>query len=597
MKMNLKGSLRAKLILVFLSLAIIPLLVASIFIGYFSYSNQLNQAKSVQKLIALRASEGVLSFFRNSTLELVTLIQTHELLAMNHGELDELLRLIIFGKNQFGHEPNRFLQLRILDASGATKVVASIDSPEVSEKEWSAFETDFSLVTQREALAFLGPIRYPLEIAEPLISVFLPLETYNGEDPEGYIAGLLRLQKIWGHLERFSIGFRSTVFLLNERGRVIAHPDPSVVLSGITHQLPESPGVGTGLLGGLVLENWHTINFGGQSLVIVAEQPISEVISLTLEFASTLGAVMLVAIILSGLISLWVMRDVLIPMEKLTNAIRQVGKGELFTRVYLHRNDEIGYLANQFNEMTTSLDDHSTKLKGSNLELQRMNRELDEFSYVASHDLQEPLRKLRAFGGLLLKDLENNDRERVEKDIRFITDSVNHMEKLIQDLLSLSRSSRATLSVEPVALDTCVDLALESLSLLLEERRANVVREQLPVVNGDKMQLTQVYQNLVSNAIKYHPGSPTVWISADQAELGWVFGVKDNGTGIHPDYHAQIFLPFKRLHGRSEHEGTGMGLAICRKVIERHGGKIWVESQEGEGAHFKFTIDMKGIES
>lgn len=234
------------------------------------------------------------------------------------------------------------------------------------------------------------------------------------------------------------------------------------------------------------------------------------------------------------------------------------------------------------------------ELKNHVVELARMNAELDEFSYVASHDLQEPLRKLLAFSDWLRRDLGDDLPERAARDIEFITEAAKRMQSLVQDLLTLSRTGKTSMVREWVELENVVDRALNALELRIRESGAEIVRDPLPPVWGDPTLLTQLYQNLIGNAIKFvdHP-PPRIHLTAEHLNGEWIFGVKDNGIGIKPEHVKEIFQPFKRLHGKGEYDGSGIGLAVCRKVMERHHGRLWVESGEGRGAHFKFVLRVK----
>ncbi len=233
------------------------------------------------------------------------------------------------------------------------------------------------------------------------------------------------------------------------------------------------------------------------------------------------------------------------------------------------------------------------QLREQNISLANKNRELDEFTYVASHDLQEPLRKLVSFSTLLKTDIGGDLPEKAATDIKFITDSAKRMEALVQDLLQLSRSGRSDMKRESIPLNECADHALESLSTAIEEAEAVIERDDLPDVVADRTLMTQLFQNLIGNALKYRSPdrTPVIRITVESSETGWLFGVRDNGIGMESQYVEQIFAPFKRLHGRGEYKGTGIGLAICRKVVDRHGGRIWAESVFGEGSHFKFTLN------
>lgn len=225
--------------------------------------------------------------------------------------------------------------------------------------------------------------------------------------------------------------------------------------------------------------------------------------------------------------------------------------------------------------------------------LEGTNRELEEFAYIVSHDLQEPLRTLSFFSDSLQADLGDILPEQSRQDLRFITTAAERMQQLVRDLLALSRAGRADLKREHVKLGDCVQTALTAISTRLKETKAVVEVGDLPEVLGDRTLLTQLFQNLIGNAVKFvGKESPRVCISAQRAEGAWIVGVRDNGIGIKPEYAQKIFAPFQRLHAQGEYEGTGIGLAICRKVVQRHGGTIWVDSRPGEGANFQFELPI-----
>jgi len=239
------------------------------------------------------------------------------------------------------------------------------------------------------------------------------------------------------------------------------------------------------------------------------------------------------------------------------------------------------------------LNEKSKELEVLAENLRRRNTELDEFTYVTSHDLQEPLRKLISFSTLLRKDAGDSLPQQAEVDLKFITDAADRMQNLVRDLLTLSRTGRGDLKMQPVSLQGCMEKATEALDDRITETGATITSDELPQVLGDPTLLTQLYQNLIGNALKYCQVTPTVHLTVEHSGDGLVFGVRDNGIGIKEQYQEQIFAPFKRLHGRGEYEGTGIGLATCRKVVERHDGEIWVESQPDQGSHFKFTLNAK----
>lgn len=234
------------------------------------------------------------------------------------------------------------------------------------------------------------------------------------------------------------------------------------------------------------------------------------------------------------------------------------------------------------------------QLKRTTADLERSNTELQQFAYVASHDLTEPLRMvvsyLELLSGHARAKLDDEERE----FIGYAADGARRMQTLIRDLLAYARVDTRGRPLEPTDCEQVLDSVISNLKVAIEETQTVIERERLPVVQGDVVQLTQVFQNLIGNAIKFHGKElPKVHIGAKRENNEWVFHVRDNGIGIDPKNFQRIFVLFQRLHTRQEYPGTGMGLAICKKIIERHGGKIWVESKPGEGTAFFFTIPAK----
>jgi PAS domain S-box-containing protein len=225
-------------------------------------------------------------------------------------------------------------------------------------------------------------------------------------------------------------------------------------------------------------------------------------------------------------------------------------------------------------------------------ELNRSNEELGQFAYVASHDLQEPLRMVASYTQLLSKRYKGKLDSDADEFIAFAADGASRMQRLIQDLLTYSRVGTKGEDLLDTSSEEALQQALSNLRGAIEESGAMVTHDHLPAVLADEMQLIQLFQNLIGNAIKYQkPGVPRVHISAARnGEKKWIFSVKDNGLGIDPQYFERIFGMFQRLHKREEFSGTGMGLAICKKIVERHGGSISVESQFGQGSTFRFGL-------
>jgi PAS domain S-box-containing protein len=247
-------------------------------------------------------------------------------------------------------------------------------------------------------------------------------------------------------------------------------------------------------------------------------------------------------------------------------------------------------------ELEALVEKRTEELKKLSDELGRSNADLKQFAYAASHDLKEPLRNIGAFAGLLEKRYKGNLDEKADEFIDYIVEGVKRMERLIQDLLEYSQVDRKGKPFGPVNCSVALEEAIHNLRSAIEESGTELTYDLLPTVTGDASQLSRLFQNLVSNAIKFRADKPLkIHISADRKQDEWSFSVKDNGIGIDPKFAERIFVIFQRLHTREEYEGTGIGLSICKKIVERHGGRIWVKSEPGRGSTFYFTIPDRPV--
>ncbi len=289
-----------------------------------------------------------------------------------------------------------------------------------------------------------------------------------------------------------------------------------------------------------------------------------------------------------------------------------IDKKDYSLRARQQGSDEIGALTAAFNEMLDHIEDREARLLAINQslkseiderrqaqdalkrnmrELARSNAELEQFAYVSSHDLQEPLRMVASYTQLLEKRYKDKFDDKGLTFLHYIVDGAKRMQELIDDLLMFSRVGTRGKELVPVAVQGPLETALLNLKPAIRESGAEIRLDPLPQVMGDAVQLTQLFQNLLSNAIKFNSGKNVqIDIKVTTENDFWLFAVKDNGIGINHEHFERIFIIFQRLHGRSDYPGSGIGLAICKKIIERHGGRIWVESEEGQGTSFYFTL-------
>lgn len=251
-----------------------------------------------------------------------------------------------------------------------------------------------------------------------------------------------------------------------------------------------------------------------------------------------------------------------------------------------------GQLQHSHADLERRVEERTRQLELQAAELRRSNAELEQFAYVASHDLQAPIRAVTSFAGLVSRKYAAQLDERGQAYLRQIVENGEHMKRLVDDLLAFSRLHTQQRAPEATASSAVVRAVLDRLRPELEALDAHVTLGPLPTVLADAPQLDQLFQNLLSNALKYRREGvpPQVSITAEREGSGWRFAISDNGIGIEPQYFDRIFVIFQRLHGREQYEGTGIGLAVCKKIVERHGGRLWVESAPGQGSTFFFTL-------
>ncbi|OEJ55260.1 histidine kinase [Streptomyces agglomeratus] len=323
-------------------------------------------------------------------------------------------------------------------------------------------------------------------------------------------------------------------------------------------------------------------------------------------FAAMFAAVFLIGTALAAMLHFIVAR----PLRHLRADARRIADGDFSHRISARGPSDLRSVALGVEDMRQRIVDElaasrsqerrlaqqAQDLDAQAAELRRSNAELEQFAYVASHDLQEPLRKVTSFCQLLEKRYGEQLDGRGKQYIDFAVDGAKRMQVLINDLLTFSRVGRFNDAREPVALDTTLDKALANLTVAVDEAGARIERpEQLPHVTGDPTLLTMLWQNLIGNAIKFRAPDRTVavhiTVARDSAEDNtWLFCVTDNGIGIPEEFADKVFVIFQRLHGRDAYTGTGIGLALCKKLIEHHGGRIWIDTTHTDGARLCFTL-------
>ncbi len=431
---------------------------------------------------------------------------------------------------------------------------------------------------------------------------------------QSVIAARLSISALWQVVGDIRFGENGSAYVVNHRGDMIAHTNQPRI-----GELPNIAGRPEWIAALAARDFWYGeyVNFEekhvvgvaagvpGVNWVVMTELPDSEAFAYSRRAYYWLGSGMLAFVILVMWASAeWLEAWILTPIDRLRDGAEHIGRGGLAYRIEVIHQDEIGQVAVAFNQMAKELQDlytsleqkiaeRTVQLEQQATELARSNAELAQFAYIASHDLQEPLRMVSSYLQLLARRYKGQLDSDADEFIEFAVDGAMRMQQLIRDLLAYSRVGTRNEPFAVVDMNQICQQVLDNLQVAIQERNATIQMGVLPQLLADATQMGQLLQNLLGNALKFcqtRPPCIEVGATLHEAENEWCFVVKDNGIGLEPAYYERIFLIFQRLHTRTEYPGTGIGLAICKKIVERHGGRLWVTSQPGEGSSFFFTL-------
>ncbi|MFJ6504411.1 CHASE3 domain-containing protein [Streptomyces sp. NPDC091879] len=311
------------------------------------------------------------------------------------------------------------------------------------------------------------------------------------------------------------------------------------------------------------------------------------------------ATIALLIVVLAGIVFEALRRGITAPLEQLGADARTIADGDFGHPISPTGPADLRRLGGEIEFMRRRLvreldfsEESRLRLDAQSADLKRSNAELEQFAYVASHDLQEPLRKVSSFTQLLQRRYGGQLDDRADQYIDFAVDGANRMQTLINDLLDFSRVGRVHHAHQSVDLDGVMKRTLSALSVGIEESGAVITRDELPTLVADPTQMSMLWQNLIGNAVKFRrPGeAPAIHVSAEQDGSLWKFAVTDNGIGIDPEYAEQVFVIFQRLHTKDTYKGSGIGLAMCKKIVEFHGGTIFVDPGYTDGTRITFTL-------
>jgi signal transduction histidine kinase len=477
-------------------------------------------------------------------------------------------------------------------------------------------KTDRNYFLRGQKTTYIENTYYSMTIHQPTMVISTPVRDSAGR-VFAVLAGRLNLKELSGIMEERS-GLKETedTYLVNTQNYFITEPRfgenfalrKTVYTRGVSLALQ-------GREGTALYNDYRDVPVLGayqflpeRHLALVTEINQAEYLAPIEHLQkATIGLGFLVAF-LSLAIGLKSVETLLEPLLRLVAAVNRMDADNMVFTEKIEGKHEIAQLSSAFISMTERLRQTMVsrdallqeveirrateeKLQNAMLQLSRSNKELEQFAYVASHDLQEPLRMVSSYVQLLAERYRDQLDDKAQKFIHYAVDGANRMQVLIQDLLGFSRVSTRGLAFAPVDCNCIVEEACENLQTSIGVAGAVITSDKLPVVIGDKVQLVQIFQNLFTNSIKFCVNRPpTIHVRAESSDGKWLFSVQDNGIGIDKKYADKIFVIFQRLHTREEYPGTGIGLALCKRIVERHGGEIWFESEEGRGTAFYFTL-------
>ena len=590
----MRKSIRIRLNVTFIGLAIGPLLLVGAILAWQGFATQEHQALSLQREVARRVATEVTAFFEELENELNLISRGQMLPGLDRNEQHNMLTLLM--------SKDDFEEVALLDSTGQEQIHLSRLSLTAIELHNRA-EADEFVIPHTSGEVYYSPVRFDEITGEPLMTIAVPLLNTRTGLADGVLVSVVRLKKIWDLIADVRVSPSQSVYIVDAQGRVVAHRNPSVVLRGTNFDVPDQAGVQPGLTGSDVVLAVETTRFGQQEFNVVAEQAVSEALALAINTVAITVTLVIVGLIVASTLGFLAVRQIVLPIKKMAKTAQAISAGDLSQQVEVTSRDELGILADTFNSMTAQLqaliDGLEQQVAERTAQLEASNKELEAFSYSVSHDLRAPLRHIAGFVQLLRqREGERWDATSLHY-LDTITKSADRMGLLIDDLLAFSRTGRTEMQVRQVELDKLVREVQQELIADVENRPITWKTAPLPSVQGDPILLRQVWINLLSNAIKFTAQQPEACIEIGTLPSGAKSGyvtlfVRDNGAGFDPQYAHKLFGVFQRLHREEDFEGTGIGLATVRRIVERHGGQVWAESELGHGTTFYLTLKQTG---
>ena len=493
-------------------------------------------------------------------------------------------------------ERHQFLSMEIIAAADGRVVASTIALDE------DKFREDQFYFINGLKTAYVQNPYYDISVQRPSMTAAAPVLSKDGR-VIAVLAGLLNLDEMAAIIQRRS-GLHQTddAFLVNTSNLFVTQPrlipDPAVLQLGIHTEainrcLAQNSGVVSALdyrnIPAFIVYRW----LPERQLCLIDKLDQAEALAPVVALRNNIFLISILALLASGVLAWWLAGNITRPIHQLAKGASEIGSGNLEYRIKVKGKDEIGRLADEFNHMAGSIETMQTQLGQRADQLESANKELEAFSYSISHDLRAPLRAMDGFSRILLEEYAFQLPPEAQRYLGLVRNNAQQMGHLIEDLLAFSRLSRLPLNKQSVAPDEVVRQVIADLRAEQDGRKVEVTIGDLPTCQADPALLKQVWVNLLSNAFKFTRKLENAHIEIGVKQTGAesIYFVKDNGVGFDMQYSNKLFGVFQRLHRSEEYEGTGVGLAIVQRIVHRHGGRTWAESEVEKGAIFFFTLE------
>ena len=540
--------------------------------------------------------------------KMMALVQSPDFINEDVSKIDKYLN------NVLRSEPS-ILEVTVLDRWGES-VFKKISSLSVAGDEMADLNQGDAFKTLEKKEPFVSNVAISSRTQQPFVTLGQPVVEMGGDFKGGIVANL-SLNFIWNISFDKQMSSDAILYIISQDGQLISHPSNRELYQNADYAKYDYIQTILSQKHGTITNDDKLVSFftNKYNWTTIIEVPLAKAlapvdqnratiqsfISDTVQYMTlATGAIILLVLALSAFSSIYITRRIINPIINLTAATKRISEGEMDTEIAIRSNDEIGDLTDSFNKMTEELRRKQNELVKSNEYvkqqaeelLERYNSDLEQFAYVTTHDLIEPLRMITSYTQLLQRRYKAVYDDDAREFMKYIVEGVERMHRIINDLFEYSHIRTNVKDFETVDLQEVYNEVLKRLEKEITSTGTTIVGHELPAIKGVKSNIMQVFQNLIANAIKFRKQDVplVIEIHAQERPGEWLFSFQDNGIGMDPAYKDKIFEIFKRLHKRDEYPGSGMGLAICKNIIERHGGKVWVESRLGEGAAFFFTI-------